>query len=275
MYWVASHTEYLNKNVCFYLKGSVGRFYAKNKELQQNNLQLKIDLCVEAEALKDNTDWKKTTQDFINIQIKWKEVGPVPRKHSDAIWKRFRAACDFFFDKKGEHFSSIDTEQVDNLNLKEQLIEEVTSFKSTGDVNENLKALKAFQRRWTEAGHVPIKKKDEVQFKFREAINKLFDELNLDEEKRNLLKFRSKMSSYSESTRGQNKMWMERDKYVGKLKQLESDLVLLDNNIGFFAKSKNAESLIEDVKKKIEDSRQKIESLKKKIRVIDEMDTSE
>ena len=250
-------------------------FYAKNKELQQNNLQLKIDLCVEAEALKDNTDWKKTTQDFINIQIKWKEVGPVPRKHSDAIWKRFRAACDFFFDKKGEHFSSIDTEQVDNLNLKEQLIEEVTSFKSTGDVNENLKALKAFQRRWTEAGHVPIKKKDEVQFKFREAINKLFDELNLDEEKRNLLKFRSKMSSYSESTRGQNKMWMERDKYVGKLKQLESDLVLLDNNIGFFAKSKNAESLIEDVKKKIEDSRQKIESLKKKIRVIDEMDTSE
>ena len=250
-------------------------FYAKNKELQQNNLQLKIDLCVEAEALKDNSDWKKATQDFINIQKKWKEIGPVPRKHSDAIWKRFRAACDFFFDKKSEHFSSIDTEQVDNLKLKEQLIEEATNFKSTGDVNENLKALKAFQRRWTEAGHVPIKKKDEVQIKFREAINKLFDELNLDEEKRNLLKFRSKMSSYSESTRGQNKMWMERDKYVGKLKQLESDLVLLDNNIGFFAKSKNAESLIEDVKKKIEDSRQRIESLKNKIRVIDEMDKSE
>ncbi len=195
-------------------------FYAKNKELQQNNLQLKIDLCIEAEALKDSTDWKKTTQDFINIQKKWKEIGPVPRKHSDAVWKRFRAACDYFFDKKSEHFSTIDTEQVDNLKLKEALIEEVEKFKPEKDVDENLKKLKSFQRRWTEVGHVPIKKKDEVQVRFRDAINKLFDELNLDEEKRNLLKFRTKMNSYSESSRGQNKMRMERDKYMNKLKQL-------------------------------------------------------
>jgi len=250
-------------------------FYSKNKELQQNNLQLKIDLCIEAEALKDNTDWKKTTQDFINIQKKWKEIGPVPRKHSDAIWKRFRAACDYFFDKKSEHFSTIDGEQVDNLKLKEDLIGEVEKLKPGKDVNENLKVLKSFQRRWTEIGHVPIKKKDEVQVRFRDAINKLFDELNLDEEKRNLLKFRTKMTSYSESSRGQNKMRMERDKYMNKLKQLENDLVLLDNNIGFFAKSKNAESLIEDVKKKIETTKEKIEFLKEKIRVIDDIDSNE
>jgi len=250
-------------------------FYAKNKELQQNNLQLKIDLCLEAEALKDSTDWKKTTQDFINIQKKWKEIGPVPRKHSEAVWKRFRAACDYFFDKKSEHFSTIDTEQVENLKLKEELIEEVEKFKPAKDVDENLKVLKSFQRRWTEIGHVPIKKKDEVQVRFRDAINKLFDELNLDEEKRNLLKFRTKMTSYSESARGQNKMRMERDKYMNKLKQLENDLVLLDNNIGFFAKSKNAESLIEDVKKKIEGTKEKIEFLKEKIRVIDDIDSNE
>lgn len=250
-------------------------FYAKNKELQQNNLQLKIDLCLEAEALKDSTDWKKTTQDYINIQKKWKEIGPVPRKHSEAVWKRFRAACDYFFDKKSEHFSTIDTEQVENLKLKEELIEEVEKFKPGKDVDENLKVLKSFQRRWTEIGHVPIKKKDEVQVRFRDAINKLFDELNLDEEKRNLLKFRTKMTSYSESSRGQNKMRMERDKYMNKLKQLENDLVLLDNNIGFFAKSKNAESLIEDVKKKIEGTKEKIEFLKEKIRVIDDIDSNE
>ena len=250
-------------------------FYAKNKELQQNNLQLKIDLCIEAEALKDSTDWKKTTQDYINIQKKWKEIGPVPRKHSETVWKRFRAACDYFFDKKSEHFSTIDTEQVENLKLKEELIEEVEKFKPEKDVDENLKVLKSFQRRWTEIGHVPIKKKDEVQVRFRDAINKLFDELNLDEEKRNLLKFRTKMTSYSESSRGQNKMRMERDKYMNKLKQLENDLVLLDNNIGFFAKSKNAESLIEDVKKKIEATKEKIEFLKEKIRVIDDIDSNE
>lgn len=250
-------------------------FYSKNKELQQNNLQLKLELCNEAESMKDSTDWKKTTHDFINIQKKWKEIGPVPRKHSDAVWKRFRAACDFFFDKKSEHFSSIDSEQVDNLKLKDELIKEVEDFNPGKDVDENLKILKSFQRRWTEIGHVPIKKKDDVQNRFRQAVDHLFDELNLDEEKRNLLKFRSKMSSFTESSRGQNKMRMERDKYMNKLKQLESDLVLLDNNIGFFAKSKNAESLIKDVKKKIENTKQKIEFMKEKIRVIDDLDAND
>ena len=250
-------------------------FYSKNKELQQNNFQLKTDLCLQAEALKDSDDWRKTTQDLINIQKQWKEIGPVPRKHSEALWKRFRAACDYFFNRKSEHFSSIDTEQEENLKEKDQLIKEVENFKSTGNVDENLKILKDFQRRWTEIGHVPIKKKDEVQKQFRDAINKLFDDLNLDESKRNLLKFRTKMASFSESSRGQNKMRLERDKYMNKLKQLENDLVLLDNNIGFFAKSKNAETLIKDVKRQIEQTKEKIELLKDKIRVIDEMDQSE
>jgi hypothetical protein len=250
-------------------------FYSKNKELQQNNLQMKIDLCNQAESLKESSDWRKATQDLINIQKQWKEIGPVPRKHSDVLWKRFRAACDYFFEKKSEHFSDIDAEQVENLNKKRKLIEEVENFKSTGDVDENLNRLKDFQRRWTEIGHVPIKKKDDVQKKFRDSIDKLFDELKLDDSKRNLLKFRTKMVSFSESSRGQNKMRMERDKYMSKLKQMESDLVLLDNNIGFFAKSKNAESLIEDVQRKIEQTKENIEILKNKIRVIDEMDSSE
>ncbi len=249
-------------------------FYAKNKEIQQNNMQIKIDLCVQAESLKDAADWKKTTQDFINIQKKWKEIGPIPRKHSDVVWKRFRAACDYFFDKKSEHFSGMDSEQGTNLKKKEELIEKVLKLMTadSGDVSEKLKLLKEYQREWTEIGYVPFKKKDEIQVKFRDAINKLFDELNIDEGKRNILKFRSKMSSYSESNRGVSKMRMERDKYMSKLKQLENDHVLLENNIGFFAKSKNAESLIADVKKKIEMSKQKIELLKQKIRVIDEMD---
>lgn len=260
------------RNACDTFFNKKREFYSKNKEVQQNNLQQKIDLCVQAEALRDNTDWKKATQDFINIQKKWKEVGPIPRKHSDIIWKRFRAACDFFFDKKSEHFSDVDTEQIDNLKLKEDLIAELENFKSTGDVNENLKLLRDIQRRWTEIGHVPFKKKDAIQNKFREEIGKLFDQLSINEDKRNMLKFKTKMSTFSESTRGQSKMRMEREKYMSKLKQLENDLVLLDNNIGFFTKSKNAEALIEDVKRKIEDTRQSIETLKEKIRVIDEME---
>jgi len=250
-------------------------FYSKNKEEQHNNLQLKIDLCVQAESLKDSTDWKKTTQDFINIQKKWKEIGPVPRKQSDIIWKRFRTACDYFFDKKSEHFSDVDTEQVDNLKLKEAIIQELKAFKSSNNSKENLESLKEFQRRWSEIGHVPFKKKEEIQTRFRAEINKLYDDLNIDEEKRNILRFRTKMSSFSESSKGQNKMRFERDKYMNKMKQLESDLVTLENNIGFFANSKNAEALIADVNKKIEVTKQKIELLKEKIRVIDDIETTD
>ena len=250
-------------------------FYSKNKELKQSNLQMKIDLCLEAEALKDSTDWKKNTQDFIAIQKRWKEIGPVPRKHSDNLWKRFRAACDYFFDKKSQHFSSIDSEQDENVKLKKELIAEVENFKPNENVEENLKTIKMFQRRWIDIGHVPISMKDEIQNKFKEAISKLYDTLNLNEEKRNILKFKSKMTSFSETNRGQSKMRFERDKYMSRLKQLEADLVLLDNNIGFFTKSKNAESLIKDVNRKIESTKEKIELLKEKIRVIDDINPNE
>lgn len=250
-------------------------FYAKNKELEQHNLEMKTELCMQAEALKDSEDWHKTTQDLINIQRQWKEIGPIPRKHSTALWKRFRSACDHFFEKKSEHFLNINSEQKDNLKEKEELIREVQNFKSTGDADENLSMLKDFQRRWAEIGHVPINQKDEIQKQFRVGIDRLFDTLKIDQSKRELLRFKSKMVSFSESPHGMNKMRMEREWHVNKLKQLENDLILLDNNIGFFTKSKNAEVLIQDVKRKIEQTKEKIESLKEKIQMIDSMDQSE
>ena len=247
-------------------------FYAQNKELQQNNLQMKTDLCVQAEALKDSTDWKKTTDEFIRIQKKWKEIGPVPRKQSDAVWKRFRAACDFFFDEKSKHFSVVDHEQEENLVLKRALIEEIKNYELTKDEDADLAQMKEFQRRWTEIGHVPFKEKDVIQNEFRDAINVHFDHLKIDDQQRNLLKFKSKMSNFSSSSRGQNKMRFERDKYITRLKQMENDLALLNNNIGFFANTKNAESLIDDVNRKIQSTQEKIELLKEKIRIIDDME---
>lgn len=250
-------------------------FYSQNKEVQNKNLQMKMDLCLEAEALKDSTDWKKTTQQFIDIQKRWKEVGPVPRKNSDIIWKRFRAACDYFFDRKSEHFSDVDDEQVDNLKKKQALIEEVEAFVPDEDVSESLKVLREFQRRWTEIGHVPMKEKDNVQNRFRSAINKHFDTLKVDSSKRDSMRFRSKIATMTDNQRGLSKVRQEREKYMMKLKQLENDLTLLDNNIGFFANSKNAQALIADVNRKIEDTREKIEQLKEKIRIIDDLDSTE
>ncbi len=250
-------------------------FYNQNKEEQTNNLQLKTDLCVQAEALKDSTDWKKTADEFINIQKAWKQIGPVPRKFSDVIWKRFRAACDFFFDNKSKHFSSIDGEQLENLRLKKELLEEVKKFNLSGDDSADLETMKSFQRRFTEIGHVPFRDKDAIMNEFRDLVNHHFDSLRIDEKRRNLMKFKSKVASNTSSSRGQNKMRFEREKYMTKLKQMESDLALLDNNIGFFANTKNAEALIEDVNQKIAVTKEKIEFLKEKIRIMDTMEDEE
>ena len=244
-------------------------FYNQNKEEQTNNFQLKTDLCNQAEALKDSTDWKKTADEFINIQKAWKEIGPVPRKNSDVIWKRFRAACDFFFENKSKHFSSIDGEQAENLRKKRELLEEVKKFTLSGDDNADLDKLKEFQRSFTEIGHVPFKDKDSIQNEFRDVVNRHFDTLRIDEKRRNLMKFKNKVVNNTTSGRGQNKMRFEREKYMTKLKQMETDLALLDNNIGFFANTKNASALIEDVNQKIVSTKEKIEFLKEKIRIMD------
>lgn len=263
------------RNACDQFFNKKRDFYSQSKEFQNKNMQMKIDLCMEAEALKESNDWKKTTQQFIDIQKRWKEIGPVPRKHSDLLWKRFRAACDYFFDRKSLHFSDMDDEQVVNLKLKKGLIAEVEAYKPDADVSQALKALREFQRRWTETGHVPIKEKDAVQNQFRSVINKHFDSLKLDNTKRDSMNFRSKIANMTENHRGLSKVRQEREKYMLKLKQLETDLTLLDNNIGFFANSKNAQALIADVNQKIEDTREKIEMLKEKIRIIDELDKTE
>lgn len=250
-------------------------FYNQNKEEQQNNLQLKTDLCVQAEALKDSTDWKKTADEFINIQKAWKEIGPVPRKYSDVIWKRFRAACDYFFENKAKHFSTIDGEQAENLKKKKELLEEVKQFALTGDDAADLDKLKDFQRRFTEIGHVPFRDKDAIQNEFRDLINRHFDTLRIDEKRRNLMKFKNKVANNTTSGKGQNKNRFEREKYMTKLKQLETDLALLDNNIGFFANTKNASALIDDVNQKIVSTKEKIEFLKEKIRIMDAMEDDE
>lgn len=231
---------------------------------------------MQAESLKDSTDWKKTTDELIAIQKVWKGIGPVPKKQSDQVWKRFRAACDHFFNQKAQFFSGRDQSENENLQLKLALIEEVKNFVPGDNENESFEKLKEMQRRWTDIGHVPIDQKNDVQKKFREVINKQFDQLRVEDRDRNLNRFKNKLNDMSSSNKGGgNKLRSEREKHIMKLKQLESDLITLKNNIGFFANSKNAEGLINDVKRKIANSEEQIELLKDKIRVIDELDNNQ
>jgi len=244
-------------------------FYSQNREEQSNNYQLKTELCMQAEAIMNSTDWKKTTAEFIALQKKWKAIGPVNSKNSDKIWKRFRAACDTFFNNKAAFYDNIDSSYEDNMNKKKQLIEEIEKYEFSSDVEKNLKSLKDFQRRWSEIGFVPIQLKNEIQEHYRAAINNKFDQLKVDDDRKSLIKFRNRLEGMKSKTNSDRRMNVERDKCFTKMKQLENDITLWENNIGFFANSKNAEAMIRDVRHKIEDAKHKIEQLKDKIRMLD------
>jgi hypothetical protein len=247
-------------------------YNAANREVMSENLQQKLDLCVQAEALQESTDWKKTTDELIVLQKRWKEIGPVPRKQYDSLWRRFRKACDNFFRRKSDYFSNIDTKYEDNLKKKLDLIERIENFKAPENVNEALNKLKEFQREWTEIGFVPIKSKEEIQKNYRAALDKHFDSLKMDDKKKNMVRFKQKLEGLSSRQNASNKISFEREKFMTKLKQLESDIVLWENNIGFFAKSKNADAMVKEFREKIEQGKVQIKLLEEKINLIDEMD---
>ncbi len=246
-------------------------YFKSYKDDQVNNLQLKTELCIQAEAMKNSQDWKKTTEEFIRIQKKWKEIGPVPRKQSDIIWKRFRESCDYFFDRKSHFFSHIDEEQENNLKLKDEILNELRNFETTADIEACFSTLQDMQRRWSDIGFVPIKEKERVNHEFRNLINHQFDKLNLDEINKNIQKFRNKLENWKNTNQFNEKIGQERNKILLKLKQLESDIVLWENNIGFFAKSKNSDSLVRDFTHKIENGKRNIKLLNKKLDLIEEM----
>jgi hypothetical protein len=248
-------------------------YFSTIKEEHNNNLQLKLDLCVQAEALKDSTEWKKSTEDLINIQKKWKETGPVPRKYSDQIWKRFRAACDTFFNNKSAHFANVDSRFEENMKQKLQLIEQIENYQMVENIEDNFNNLKEFQRKWAEIGFVPFQNKEEIHTRFRKAVDKLFDNIKIDEPKRKLMKFKNRIEQMPQNQRNDTKINREREKFISRLKKLENDIVLWENNIGFFAKTKNAELMIQDVQSKIDSTKAEIKLLEEKIRMIDNLST--
>lgn len=260
------------RNACDSFFNSKRTYYEGEKEEQQNNLQLKTELCLQAESLKDSTEWKKTTEDLIDLQKRWKQIGPIPRKHSEELWQRFRGACDAFFNNKSAHFSTVDNSYESNLKAKETLIAEIEAFEHTDDVEAALSALKNFQRRWAEIGFVPIKQKEDIQRRYRAALNKHFEGLNIEEGKRNFIRFKSKVEGAQGNPRQENKIRQERDKLFNRLRQVENDIALWENNIGFFAKTKNAEAMIQEVERKIAKAKEEIALLEDKIKLIDNYD---
>ncbi len=239
-------------------------FYAEVKEEMTKNLRLKEELCEAAEKLQESEEWKQATDELLALQAKWKEIGAVSRRHSDAVWKRFRAACDKFFERKSAHFATRENEYTDNLNKKNELIEQMMA----ADIKDGgYEKIKEFQRRWSEIGFVPIKHKDELQKRYKEAVDKLFGALRGSGREQSLERFKDKVASLRAT--GDKRLRTERDKLYNRVRQLEQEIALLDNNIGFFAKSKGAEAMIAGVKEKIERAKREMAEAIEKVKMID------
>ena len=239
-------------------------FYAGVKSEMEHNLALKQEICEAAEALQSSEDWKHATEQIIALQAKWKEVGAVSRRYSDQVWKRFRAACDNFFERKSQHFAGIEGEHEANLKKKLALIDEMAAADiATGGYD----MIKEFQRRWSEIGYVPIKQKDAVQKKYKAAVDQLFGVLRGSERDRSMNRFKERLQGMKGA--GDKRLKSERERLYNKVRQMEQDIALLENNIGFFSKSKNAESMIADIREKIAKSKRELQDTIEKIRLID------
>jgi len=244
-------------------------YFQQIKDEQMNNYNMKLDLCTQAEAIKGNTDWKVTTHELINLQKEWKNIGPVPKRHSDKIWKRFRAACDEFFNKKSDYFGNIKQHEAENQKLKEEIINKVEGFDFGDDKNENLDVLKGFQREWTEIGHVPFKEKDRLQNTFRDAINKQFDKLKISRSEAQAVNYKQRFENIQENPNANRILYNERNFLATKRKKLEDEINLLENNMGFFAQSKKADLLKLELSKKIEKARSEVILINEKIKFLE------
>lgn len=247
-------------------------FFAGIKENQEANLQKKISLCEKAEAMKDDQNWKETTDKFIALQKEWKETGPAPKKHSETVWKRFIAACDHFFEQKNTHFSSQKTEEVENLKKKKEIIEKIDQIDEALPANEAIKMIRGLMAEWNSVGFVPFRDKEKIQKDFRKAVNKHFDRLKVDEAERRLQAFKSNLGDMSSGGgRSKNKLLSEREKLMRVYERLKSDIQTYENNIGFLSvSSKGGGGLVKEMNRKIESLKEELNLIVKKIELIDE-----
>ena len=233
-------------------------FYTEYKDSINTNLEKKISLCEAAEALKSSTEWKKATDQFINLQKQWKEIGAVPRKKSEQLWKRFRAACDEFFAERDKN-AKPENDFYGNLKAKQRLIEEIKAYELKNDETDAA-AMQDFQKRWQEIGFVPFKEKDNVAQAYKEAVN---------------AKFPNNGRNANRRGRGAKPALSEKERLIQKYNQLEQDIVTYENNIGFFSMSKNSAPLVKQMEERIAQSKQELKSLAEQIRVLTETEEQE
>ncbi|MGC9150516.1 MAG: DUF349 domain-containing protein [Microbacter sp.] len=258
------------RNACDRFFQAKSEFMKTSKAELEANYEKKKALCEKAESLKDSTDWKNTSDILIQIQKEWKTIGPVSKKYSDMLWKRFVSACDHFFEEKAKNFSSKKNEEITNLNLKQEIIEKINNFKKSDNVQESVNHLKELILQWNSIGHVPFKEKDKLFKAFKDAINHQMDALNIDSINRKLISFKDSLEKMIEGDHA-NQLYREREKLLRTYDALKSDIATYENNIGFInSKSQKSDTIVSELEKKIERLKEERDLIEKKIKLIDE-----
>ena len=233
-------------------------YYAQFKDTMNENMEKKLSLIEQAEALKDSKEWKKTTEALIALQKQWKEIGAVPRKKSEHLWKRFRAACDSFFNERDAQ-AKPENDYYGNLKAKKALIEEIKAYELSEDAAANLAAAKEFAAKWQGIGFMPFKEKENIQAAYNEAFKSKFPDFNARPQR-----------GGGRTSGGQKKTLSEKDRLVQQYGKLQQDIVTYENNIGFFSASKNSEPFIRQMQERIDAAKQELKALEAKIRTIEE-----
>jgi len=246
-------------------------YFKSVKDEMNTNLDRKKALCEKAEALKDSTDWKKASESLVELQKEWKTIGAVSKKHSDIIWKRFIAACDFFFEQKNKHFSANKESEQANLAQKKELITKLEAIDETTEGGEAVKLVRSLMDEFNALGHVPFKEKDKIYTAFHEIVDKQFARLNIQESKSRIQSFKSSISNIAEKENSQSQLYRERDRMVRTYETMKQELKTYENNIGFFtSSSKSGGGMLKEMNKKIQKLKDDMEVIAQKVAIIDE-----
>ncbi len=246
-------------------------YYKKAKDTMSENLEKKRALCEQAEALKESTDWRAASEKLTQLQKEWRTIGAVPRKYSDAIWKRFTEACDYFFERKKQEFASKKNEEHDNLVAKQAVIEKLNAIDESLDKSAGLAQVRALMSEWAAIGHVPFKEKDKLRKQYQEALDVHFKRWNMKEARSRLNAFSNTVEELASSDQAQNKLYRERERLMRTYESMKSNLQTYQNNIGFLTvSSKSGNKMVEELERKIEKLKEDMQLIVQKIELIDE-----
>lgn len=235
------------------------------KGSMNENLEKKKQMCERAETLKDSQDWKNTAEILTKLQKEWKEVGPVPKKYSDPIWRRFVSACDYFFEQKSKAEAVNRSEEQVNLEKKKAIIEQLNTIdKEESPSDKSRDIIRELMKEWNSIGHVPFKEKDKIYKQYRTIVDSLFHKLNMSASKKKLNNFKSSLNKEAN-------LYREREKLVRAYENMKSEIKTYENNIGFLSSSsKKGNSLVIEMNRKMEKLKADLELIRQKIAVIDE-----